>query len=395
MRIEFTETTKKILSGRAGYQCSHPDCDMVTIGPGDRFDQTSSVGEAAHIYSAAKKGPRGQSGLTEAQLKSVNNGIWLCKTHARLIDVNKGDGFTANQLISWKRLHEEAIKRRQGRIHRNVGWISRIKVIESPVFKEDTVIELGKVTLLESSKNAAGKTAVCEWLSVVSSECSPERWIPSRRRDTRYAVDLFTPERHEVCVSIVGDEYHISVDGVDTPFCGLSFKSFFFSNELYKIEDRDSMKDSELLCKMLGVDIHTLKKLFLKLGFSDYSKIKKVTHIDDENEINNIECTLKNRNFSLSFKSLSDGESDSVIFELLIAKMQSLAEFSPLILFIEASETSFDNLMISEYLDFLNSSEIMFQTIVTSLSSKPSKPNIGVAHFFLEGAVQDVAVGQV
>lgn len=49
MRIEFLEATKRILAGRSGYHCSHPNCDMITIGPGDKHDQTSSVGEAAHI----------------------------------------------------------------------------------------------------------------------------------------------------------------------------------------------------------------------------------------------------------------------------------------------------------------------------------------------------------
>ena len=100
MRIEFTAGTKAVLAGRAGYECSHPECEVITIGPGDKNDQISSIGEAAHIYSASVNGPRGQNGLLEEDLRSVSNGIWLCKNHARLVDVNSGEGFTASELVS-------------------------------------------------------------------------------------------------------------------------------------------------------------------------------------------------------------------------------------------------------------------------------------------------------
>ena len=126
-RINFLDSTKKILAGRAAYQCSHPNCEVVTIGPGENFDQINSIGEAAHIYSASENGPRGQNGLSEADLKSIKNGIWMCKNHARLIDTNSGDGFTADQLKAWKYLHEESIKKTQGRISRNIGWLKKKK----------------------------------------------------------------------------------------------------------------------------------------------------------------------------------------------------------------------------------------------------------------------------
>lgn len=395
MRIDFTKPTKTILAGRAGYQCSHPDCEMITIGPGDKYDQISSVGEAAHIYSAAENGPRGQDGLDEEDLKSVNNGIWMCKTHARLIDANKGDGFSATQLISWKQLHEEAIKRKQGRIHRNIGWASRMRIINSPVFKDDTEINLGKVTLIESIKNGAGKTAICEWLSVLGSEQSPQRWIPSRRSDTRYSINTFMPEKHEVNVSIESDIYKIDIDGVDSPFCGLPFKTFFFNSDIFKVEGRQDMKESEYLCRALDVDIFTLRKLFSKIGLSEYSFIKKVALNKQSCDLNDVECTIKGRDLPVVVNGLSGGESDALLFELLIAKIQAYAEYSPLILFIETAETSFDNQMISHYLDFMNSSEVSFQTVVTSLSGAIRKPSIGIAHFLLHGENSNVEVRQV
>lgn len=394
MRIEFTASTKRILASRAGYQCSHPECDMITIGPGDKSDQISSVGEAGHIYSAAKNGPRGQNGLSEHDLKSVNNGIWLCKTHARLVDVNKGHGFTASQLISWKLLHEEAIKRKQGRIRRNVGWISKIIIISSPIFKDHSVINLGKVTLIESSRNCAGKTAICEWLSVLGSGNSPRRWIPSRGKDIKFCINVFMPENHEVSVSIEKNSYNMRIDGVDSPFCSLPFKSFFFGNEIFEVQNRNDLRESEYLCRALCVDINTLTKLFGRVGLSEYSKVRKIELIKTDDP-NDVECTLRGRDFTTSMNAMSGGETNSILFELLIAKIQSYAEFTPLILFIESAETSFDPSLIRHYLDFLNSSEISFQTIVTSLSSNVATTSIGIAHFFLNGTRSDVEVIQV
>ena len=395
MRINFTQSTKTILAGRAGYQCSHPDCDMITIGPGEKYDQISSVGEAAHIYSAAKNGPRGRNGLGEEDLKSVSNGIWMCKTHARLIDTNGGDGFSATQLISWKQLHEEAIKRRQGRIYRNIGWASKIRVINSPVFRDDTVLNLGKVTLIESSENGAGKTAICEWLSILGSEQSPQRWIPSRRNVTRYSISTYMPEKHEVNVLIESDKYKIDIDGVDSPFCGLPFKTFFFNSDIFKDDGRGELRDSEYLCQVLDVDIFTLSKLFGKIGSSEYSFIKTVALNEGSGDLTDVNCTIKGRNHPVVFKGLSGGEVNALLFELLIAKIQSHAEYSPLILFIESAETSFDNQMISHYLDFMNSSEISFQTVITSLSRFKIKPGIGIAHYLLLGKNSEVEASQV
>jgi hypothetical protein len=395
MRIEFRQPTKTILAGRAGYQCSHPDCYRVTIGPGDKYDQISSVGEAAHIYSAAKNGPRGQDGLSEADLSSVSNGIWMCKTHARLIDTNKGVGFSASQLISWKHLHEEAIKRGQGRINRNIGWVSKIKIFNSPIFKDDSEINLGKVTLIESSQNGAGKTAICEWLSVLGSEQSPQRWIPSRRKGIRYSINVFLPERHEITVSIESDKYQLDIDGIDSPFCGISFKTFFFNREVFRVEGRENLKESEYLCKVINVDLHTLNRLFKRLGVSEYSKISRVEVKETPDELNDIDCTLKDKGIPISFNALSNGESNSLIFELLIEKMQAYANFTPLLLFIESAETSFDNHIIAHYLDLLNSTEVGFQTVVTSISSTLSKPSLGVAHFQLRGTKSNVEVSQV
>lgn len=389
-RIEFKSKTKQIIAQRAGYICSHPQCDVITIGPGDTKEDISNIGEAAHIYSAAQNGPRGQNNLTEDQLKSVSNGIWMCKNHARLVDVNGGGDFTAPQLISWKMLHEDSIKKSQGRIRRTLGWVHKITVIESPVLKPNSVLELGKVTFIESIKNAAGKTALCEWLSVIGSGRSPTRWIPVEDSNLNYEISVFTPEEHKISVSISGDDYSISLDKIDVPFCGLNFQVYDFDFEGTKEILRNGLNNIEAMSKIIDVDEHTLKKLFSELKSSEFSKIKDVKYTKD----NRLEIRFKRSMTYVFFGALSSGERDIVILELLIAKMRYLAMYNPLIFFFEASLSSLDHTMIRYYLDYLSSSEMPFQSVVTSVRREASPPNIEMTHYILNGTESDVIVSR-
>jgi hypothetical protein len=143
-RLEFTERTKKIVAGRSSYRCSIPACDRLTIGPGFKEDEVATTGVADHIFSASKGGPRGSSGLTDEQVMSPANAIWLCADHARLIDANRGDRFPAALLLSYKALHEARVSREQRAIHAPWGWFQEVIIDESPVFAPDATVRLAK-----------------------------------------------------------------------------------------------------------------------------------------------------------------------------------------------------------------------------------------------------------
>ena len=80
---EFTKTTRELTARRAGFRCSFPSCDRITVGPSAEADKSSCIGIAAHIYAAAAGGPRGSNGLSKEELKSPANAVWLCEDHAR------------------------------------------------------------------------------------------------------------------------------------------------------------------------------------------------------------------------------------------------------------------------------------------------------------------------
>lgn len=98
---DFSANTKKQLAARAGYVCSCPDCRAPTSGPSLESDAAVNVGEAAHISAAQPNGPRYDATLTSEQRSDIENGIWLCATHATLIDRDE-TRFTSEVLRDWK-----------------------------------------------------------------------------------------------------------------------------------------------------------------------------------------------------------------------------------------------------------------------------------------------------
>jgi hypothetical protein len=107
-RDDFDKKIVDAIGKRASFICSNPDCRSMTLCPSAEDESKFIyVGKAAHITAAAEGGPRYDSGLTPEQRKSTNNGIFLCSNCADMIDKNNGIDFSVDQLMLWKREHEE------------------------------------------------------------------------------------------------------------------------------------------------------------------------------------------------------------------------------------------------------------------------------------------------
>lgn len=103
-RDEFRQPIVRQIAQRAGYRCSSPSCLRPTIGP-DGGGDTASIGVAAHITAAAEGGPRYDPNIIAEERSAAENGIWLCQTCSRLIDVDI-HSYTIEQLREWKTLAE-------------------------------------------------------------------------------------------------------------------------------------------------------------------------------------------------------------------------------------------------------------------------------------------------
>lgn len=104
-RDDFTQATIKMLAERVGHLCSNPECRVLTRGAKYGSSGSAGIGVAAHITAAAVGGPRYDAELTKQQRKDYDNGIWLCQSCARIIDVDVPK-YPVSVLKSWK-VHAE------------------------------------------------------------------------------------------------------------------------------------------------------------------------------------------------------------------------------------------------------------------------------------------------
>jgi len=116
-RDNFSANTRRLVASRAGYLCSHPSCRVMTVGPSrESVDDIATVGVAAHICAAAPGGPRNDPAMSSEQGVSIENAIWLCSTHATLIDRDTVR-FAVDVLRQWKKNHEYYVEHNLGEVH--------------------------------------------------------------------------------------------------------------------------------------------------------------------------------------------------------------------------------------------------------------------------------------
>ena len=110
MRDDFSLKTKELLAKRVANRCSNPGCRQLTSGPQENQAKVINIGVAAHITAASADGPRFDLSLTPNERRSVENGIWLCQSCAKLVD-NDPIRYGADVLRQWKVLAEKSAAR--------------------------------------------------------------------------------------------------------------------------------------------------------------------------------------------------------------------------------------------------------------------------------------------
>ncbi len=105
-RDDFPERVKDVLAKRVGLRCSNPACRKTTSGPHLDPTRCVSIGVAAHITGAARKGPRYDASLDGAERSAITNAAWLCQDCAKLVDSDT-NRFTVDILFKWKEATEQ------------------------------------------------------------------------------------------------------------------------------------------------------------------------------------------------------------------------------------------------------------------------------------------------
>ena len=395
MRIEFSQRVKKRVAERNGFRCSFPQCDKTTIGPGESAVDSVSTGVACHIYSAATGGPRGQGNLGSDQLADIGNALWLCASHARIIDANRGMDYPPERLFSCKTAHESLVSFEQRGIAIGFGWLQSVTIEESPVFVRGSTLHLARTTVLFGA-NASGKTALCEWLAGSGDISHLKRWsVLRKRRRTQVRFDAVTPLPLTWTIRVFGEsDIKFEMDGQAVPRLNLAHVFVYASERPLRMPEETT---SSYLARWLRIDpahIHNIvRSLAMRGGFHVHNP-RFVAREDHEDLLLDLDGTVP----GLRFEALASSEQIQVVIEFAVEIVRFEAEQQPAMLLIDCME-AFDRAMFQEYLKFLATQSERFQIIITDIdrgrygnTDRFDRDIEGLRIAILRGTVTDVEI---
>jgi hypothetical protein len=346
------------------------------------------------MYSASARGPRGQAGLSPQWLSSVENAIWVCETHGKLVDNNRGKEYPPAVLVGYKALHEMRIIRRQRGITAPLGWFHEICVRQGPIFDTPVKVTFGKVTFLFGD-NGTGKSALWEWLAALADpRWSLRRWRTQLRRDPplEFRTTYFDPVRHtvDVAVSSSGDVGY-RVDSQDVMFH--PFPTRFVTVRRPESttvlgagagagEAWDRMDDLERIAATLRVDVLQVENALSRvpnLGVMVKGLwIKEQDEADHDEEKENEEDSRREiivkfgPGHELPFSSLSSSEQIEVLIEIGVTLAMFWAQYVPTVLIFAV--TALDRPALVAWAKRLLGADYLFQTII-ELPEEPTYLN--------------------
>lgn len=361
-RIEFSEITKDIIARRAGFKCSFPGCNKTLVGPGVENDKYITIGECAHIFSAVAKGPRTNGGLSDAELKRPENGIYLCRNHHKIVDGKAKDNkYTSDLLARYKSRHEFLISAELGEYTYPLNWINHLK-IEGTVFKNPIELNLGKVTLL-TGNNGTGKSTIVEIMHSIFQQKIYPRW-DKQNVNFKTEVKLDNPILSKFTAVIEDNQIFFDVANTKQPFVPYDFFVLCLNGESRK--SKDNLKT---IAKSLGLERSFVKSMLNTSATKHGLRTKKI----EIEEIRTKPYPVENLKVDIgsgylhSLNAYSSTEYSSVVLDIAISFAKEISKFKSVLFLIDWSPTySFSDPNIKQYLDYLQSSQCHFQTVFVS-----------------------------
>ena len=366
-RIEFSKATRTLIAQRAGYRCSFPSCDRLTVGPGIELRKPLCIGIAAHIYSSAPRGPRGSGGLTSNELRSPENGIWLCPYHAALIDKNEGIEYQSKDLHIYKIMHENRISLELRGLTGDPKWIKEVRVISSPIFVRNIKIELARLTFIVGL-NVSGKTALCEWIASSVHPHYLERWstVPEGRERVHIEVEFNNYGSHTVAVSFARQDrpdYCLDSDPTTIPTAPLRI---IFPQNVPRVGYDTEPSDLDLIARLMNLHPYDIQSLCEELNDTTSGYFRE-THIEESDDccMLFVRQEISHSKHPIPFRLLGDSTCARFLMELGILAAKKSSEVFPTVLILDSDFYRLDRHWANRYVELLVSPEIGFQTIIT------------------------------
>ncbi|YCO04887.1 hypothetical protein ACB087_15415 [Vibrio sp. VNB-15] len=189
----------------------------------------------------------------------------------------------------------------------------------------------------------------------------------------------------------------------DVHFNPMPIAIFRYDFKFLQSFNQDDRDDLDKFTEYLGIDKLKLENMLSALGQSQFSKIAsayfeyQTADEDDEDFLDGyyLCVILKSHGFPLNFSSLSGGERSMVLLELISELVQVHAKYKQSILLFNLQATSFYDSTLANYLKFFMSSDIDYQTVITSVRAPKCEEIKLLNYYSLYGALEDVEIKPV
>lgn len=376
-RDEFSLDVKRRLAQRAGYLCSI--CSNITVGPSNESETSVNLtGVAAHI-TAASAGPgsrRYDASLSPEQRSSIDNGIWLCNTHADLID---GDEitYTTPYLKFVKETHELKIKLRQSGINVDKGVITKIELSNFGLITSPVVLEFTDRNIIYGD-NGVGKTLIMELIASLADKTYLDRWTSERRLKVNSFCNIcyFKNQLDKFSLSIDNkDKVSYSFNDTQIPFLVPTMTILFIKESYWEYLRgiTDEVKKTKSLIELLSSYFRLTEDEFVNvIGGIMREKKFFFNDINFNDKKDDLLVTVSDRLNSpaFSFETLSGGEQLRVLLEITLKIAYYHSKFNSTILLIEnTSFDSIDSAGINNLFDIIRNDKPNFQFFFTTIQN--------------------------
>jgi hypothetical protein len=377
-RINFKTSVAKVIRERVDGKCSVPRCRNAIRGPAAKGTGSINLGMACHIYSAALGGPRGQGGKDKAFIASAENGLWCCQIHGNAIDKNGGEGYSPEQLFSWKALAEARAAKLITDAPSPLGWVDAIEVRRFPNAASLPKLELSRYTLVASVPES-GQSSLLDLAGAVTQSTYAQRFIPARpttslapiveARLTYTTVDALD---RSVDVKVIGDDIRRAVEGKPCLLPPGDIQVIYAT--LSDLQARPHEDDVALLLRLLGVDRSALKAIANAIDLRvapGLIQFRDGMEEDDHGVLHPrrtpsgekyVEVVCEIRTGEVTLGGLSTSEQRGLILALLIAKAEQISQECLTLLIVEDLIVNFDSNKFKRLLEVLG--QMPFQVLV-------------------------------
>lgn len=360
----FNNHDKQILAKRAGYHCSI--CDKLTVGPSSDNELTiTTTGDAAHIVGEKPTSKRHDKSWTPEQLNNIDNGIWLCAIHHRMIDRDETE-HTATKLKALKEAHLKRVSLSQTGINANNGIIISLKIENiGPINKSE--YDFGNITLIKGT-NGSGKSLICEIIASLSNTKYLDRWKSRQinKGNSEFEISFF--QTREVILRTQIDRlgnFTSYIDAIEVPQHISPIHCLFLQKDFKHPKSRKSDVFINHFAMYFGMESNQFIHLIKLVG-----KNKRIFCNDIFfNEKNELMIKMNAGSHDFKYRQLSSGEQQRIILEIAMRLAHFYSYYRPTLLIIERNAVDIiDDRGISVLLNELYNLSPNFQFIFTAHS---------------------------